>query len=66
MFGRILLVTLLCVLFVNFSQFTGSQPVSVGNAISVVLQSRIYQLFILAAVVLNTRHILFRLKELDK
>jgi len=65
MSGRILLVTILAMGMVQIGRYFAGEPISFGIVLSVVARNKLYQLFLAAAAVLNTRHILFRLKERD-
>ncbi len=65
MTGRILLATLLGMgLFYLAAYFNGASLSFLG-ALSMLAQNRFYQLFLVAAAVLNVRHILFRLRDRD-
>lgn len=65
MAGRILLVTILGMVLVNIALYIQGQPVLYFNTLGIVLQNRFYQLFLVAATIFNTRHILFRLMDRD-
>ncbi len=65
MAGRILLVTVLGMIFVNVERSLAGQPVSLLPAFVTVARNTLYQVFVAAAVVFNTRHILFRLTDRD-
>ena len=66
MAGRILWVTILLVAAVNFNAYLTGAPASFLTGFNVVLQSRIYQVFLVAIVLFNIRHILFRLRDRDQ
>ena len=66
--GRVLLVTALAMAGVAASRSLYGTPVtldSFSSALLAVAQNPFYQAFLLAAAVLNARHILFRLQESD-
>ena len=65
MAARIILVTILGMVLINISLLLRGEPLSYFNTLGIVLQDRIYQLFLIAAVLFNTRHILFRLMDRD-
>jgi hypothetical protein len=65
MAGRILIVTLLALGMVNVVRFGANEPVSLPIALQIVIENTFYQIFLVAAGVLNIRHILFRLRERD-
>jgi hypothetical protein len=65
MAGRILIVTLLAVGALQIGGYIAGQPVSISEVLSVVFHSRLYQFFLIAAVVFNMRHIIFRLRDQD-
>ena len=65
MAGRILLVTLLAISGVQIWQYLAGGPVSFVGVLVIVAQSKLYQFFLMAAVLFNVRHILFRLRERD-
>jgi ubiquinone biosynthesis protein len=65
MAARILLVTILGMVLMNVVLYTRGEPILYLNTLGLVLQDRIYQLFVIAAVLFNTRHILFRLTDRD-
>jgi predicted unusual protein kinase regulating ubiquinone biosynthesis (AarF/ABC1/UbiB family) len=66
--GRVLLVTVLAMSGVAASRSLYGTPVtldSFSSSLLAVVQYPLYQLFLAAAVVLNLRHILFRLRDRD-
>ncbi len=65
MAGRILLVTVLGVVLVNVERSVAGESISLLPAFGTVARNAFYQLFVAAAVVFNTRHILFRLTDRD-
>jgi ubiquinone biosynthesis protein len=65
MAGRILLVTILAVLAVNLTYYLGSQPITLLDALSLVVQNRLFQVFLMVVFVINLSHILVRFKERD-
>jgi hypothetical protein len=50
---------------VNVIRYGANEPVSIAIALQSVAANTFYQIFLAAAVVLNIRHILFRLRERD-
>jgi predicted unusual protein kinase regulating ubiquinone biosynthesis (AarF/ABC1/UbiB family) len=66
MVGRILAISILGILLVSLVQVANNQPVSIPDVIQSVAQNHYYQAFVVAALVLNIRHILFRLRDLDR
>jgi hypothetical protein len=65
MVGRILFVTLLAMGLVGFLHILGGNPVSFGMAAREVIQSKIYQGFLVITLVFSARLILFRLQDRD-
>ncbi len=65
MIGRILLVTVVALGAVNLGHYLINAPVTFAGGLSLILQNRLFQLFIVAAAVFNVRHIVFRLKDRD-
>jgi len=65
MVGRIILITLLATGAVGLSSYLLGVPTSFENGLNVVLQSNLYHLFLVAAIVVNIRHIIFRLQDRD-
>lgn len=65
MTGRILLVTVFGIVLVNVESSLAGASISLVPAFLKVAQNTLYQLFLAAAVVFNTRHILFRLRDRD-
>jgi predicted unusual protein kinase regulating ubiquinone biosynthesis (AarF/ABC1/UbiB family) len=66
MVGRIILITILAIVAVGLSFYLSGAPASFSNGLKVVLQSNLYHLFLVAAIVLNIRHIIFRLRDRDQ
>jgi ubiquinone biosynthesis protein len=65
MVGRIILITIMAVGAIGFSTYLSGAMVSFVDGLKVVLQSNLYHLFLVAAIVVNFRHILFRLRDRD-
>ncbi len=65
MMGRILFVTILAIGGVHLWRYLVGGNVSFLSDLRLVAQSWLYQLFLASAVVVNTRHILFRLRDRD-
>jgi predicted unusual protein kinase regulating ubiquinone biosynthesis (AarF/ABC1/UbiB family) len=65
MIGRILLVTLLGMGLVNGIHYFYGGSGSFVEVLNTVLQNRLYQLFLVLALVFNVRHILLRLSDRD-
>jgi predicted unusual protein kinase regulating ubiquinone biosynthesis (AarF/ABC1/UbiB family) len=65
MVGRILFVTILGMVVVNIVLYLMGQPISYFNTLSLVVQNKFYQLFLVFATIFNVRHILFRLMDRD-
>jgi ubiquinone biosynthesis protein len=65
MAGRILLVTILGMVLINIALYIKGEPILYFNTLGLVLQDRLYQLFVIIALLINTRHILFRLTDRD-
>ena len=63
--GRILIVTLLCMVFVDVLRYAAGEPLSYAAALGAVAENRLYQLFLVLATIFNVRHILFRLRDRD-
>ncbi len=66
--GRVLVVTVLALAGVAFSRSLYGTPVtfaSFSSSLLAVLQSPLYQVFLLLAAAVNIRHILFRLRDQD-
>ena len=66
MVGRIILITILAIGAIGLSFYLSGAPVSFSNGLQVVVQSNLYHLFLFAAIVLNIRHIIFRLRDRDQ
>jgi hypothetical protein len=65
MVGRILLVTVLWMSLIGFLGVLNSHPVSFAIAAEQVIQNRLYQAFLIMAMVFSARLILFRLGDRD-
>ena len=65
MAGRILLVTILGMVLVNIVLYIRGEPLQYFNTLGIVLQNKLYQLFLIFATIFNVRHILFRLMDRD-
>lgn len=65
MVGRILLATILGMGLFALATYFNGETFSFFGALSALAQNRLYQLFLVAAAVLNIRHILFRLRDRD-
>lgn len=65
MAGRILLVTILAVLSVNLTRYLEGEAITFMNALSLVVQNRLFQVFLIAVFMINLSHILVRFKERD-
>ena len=65
MLGRILLVTLLGLGLFGLAAYLDREPFSFFGALLALAQNGLYQAFLAAALILNIRHILFRLQDRD-
>lgn len=65
MAGRILIVTILAITILSLLGMARGETIPVQGAFLAVAQNIFYQLFLAAALVLNIRHILFRLRDRD-
>lgn len=65
MAGRVVLVTILGMLLASVVLYVRGEPIHYLDTLGLVLQDRFYQLFLVVAVIFNTRHILFRLRDRD-
>jgi hypothetical protein len=65
MIGRILLVTILGVIFVSGVEILAGSPVSIVRAVGELLQNKFYQAFLIVTLLFSTRLILFRLQDRD-
>jgi hypothetical protein len=65
MVGRILLITVLWMSIVGLLHVLTGNPVSLSIAIEQVTQNRLYQAFLIIAMVFSMRLILFRLSDRD-
>ncbi len=65
MAASVFLVTILGMVLVNVSLYIKGEPLQYFNTLGIVMQNKIYQLFLVASVIFNTRHILFRLMDRD-
>ena len=61
--GRILFITILAMLGVYFWHSFAGESVSMGSVLISVIQNRLYQAVLLGALIINLRHIIFRLTE---
>jgi ubiquinone biosynthesis protein len=61
--GRIALITVLALLLVVAGQYLGDDPVSLTRALYTAVGHGLYQFIIATIIILNVRHILFRLRE---
>jgi len=61
--GRILFVTILAMLGVQLWHAAAGDSVSMGTALSAVIQNWLYQVLVAGALLLNMRHIIVRLTE---
>lgn len=65
MLGRILFITILCMGLIGFLNILSGNPITFASAVDLVIQNRLYQAFLVVAVLFSTRHILFRLRDRD-
>jgi ubiquinone biosynthesis protein len=65
MAGRILFVTIVCLGLSGLIHIVTGAPVSFVETLNPVIHNRLYQAFVIAAVVLSTRHVIFRLRDRD-
>ena len=65
MAGRILIVTALFMGLIGFVQIMSGESVSFLTSLNQVIQNRLYQAFLVVALVFSTRLILFRLRDRD-
>ena len=65
MAGRILFVTVLAIIAVYIECYFAGVSISLLEALSIVVQNRLFQLLLVAAFVINISHILVRFKERD-
>jgi len=65
MAGRILIVTILSMVFVNIVLYARGEPLLYFNTLGLVVQNIFYQLFLVITTIFNVRHILFRLSDRD-
>ena len=61
--GRVLFITIVALLGVQSWHIIAGDPVSMAAALTLVIQNRLYQLIVLAAAIINMRHILLRIRE---
>ena len=66
MLWRILLLTMLATLVVSLSRIAGNQTVFSLETLTPVFRNPFYQLITLAILILNIRHILFRLTDRER
>jgi uncharacterized RDD family membrane protein YckC len=65
MVGRILFITALCMGLISLAHIFTGAPISFTLAADQVLQNKIYQIFLVVALVFSARLILFRLHDRD-
>ncbi len=65
MVGRILAMSILGMGLITLLAFLNGESPTLSRVLSVLLQSRLYQLFLVAAAIFNIRQILFRLRDRD-
>jgi ubiquinone biosynthesis protein len=65
MAGRILFITALCMGLISLAHLFTGVPVSFTLAANQVLQNKIYQIFLVVALIFSARLILFRLHDRD-
>lgn len=65
MAGRVLFVTVISAGLVGLLNILGGSPVSFMLAAEQVIQNRVYQAFLIVALIFSTRLILFRLRDRD-
>ncbi len=63
--GRILFVTALCMGAISFLNILTGNPISFTLAASQIVQNKVYQVFLIVALVLSARLILVRLRDRD-
>jgi predicted unusual protein kinase regulating ubiquinone biosynthesis (AarF/ABC1/UbiB family) len=63
--GRLVVITGIAVAMVVIARYVRSEPALTLDSLWTALRNRAYQVVVLAAIVLNTRDILFRLTERD-
>jgi hypothetical protein len=63
--GRLIVITGTAVAIVMVARFLRSEPAPILDSMWTVLRSRAYHVVALAAIILNTRDIVFRLTERD-
>lgn len=63
--GRILIVSVLFMFFFGIIRIATGEAVSFMAALEQVVKNKLYQAFLIAAVIFNTRLILFRLRDRD-
>ena len=65
MVGRVLIVTALFMGLIGFLNLASGGSISFVSALNQVIQNKLYQAFLVVAVVFSTRLILFRLRDRD-
>ena len=65
MAGRILFVTIVCTGLIGFLNILNGSTISFALAAEQVIQNKIYQAFLVVALIFSTRLILFRLRDRD-
>ena len=65
MAGRILFVTIVCTGLIGFLNILSGSTISFALAAEQVIQNKIYQAFLVVALIFSTRLILFRLRDRD-
>ena len=65
MVGRVLMVTALFMGLIGFLNLASGGSISFVSALNQVIQNKLYQAFLVVAVVFSTRLILFRLRDRD-
>jgi len=65
MVGRILFITLLGMGLIGFFHILSGNQISFALAANQVIQNKIYQAFLIVALIFSTRLILFRLQDRD-
>jgi len=61
--GRVVLITVLAMLGIQLWHAASGETISLAQAFNTVIQNRLYQALVLAALILNARHIIARLTE---
>ena len=63
--SRVFLVSLLGILIITGLQLWGGHSLELLNILKILVTHRGYQIMVAILVIINTRHILFRLKDQD-